>query len=726
MRKKILVTTAILLILMSTFVTFNLTTTASSANLQKIHIYISPNRILADNTTYTCVFVELTDLGDTPIRAGQDTTISLSSSAPGIGVVDQTATICKNASYAAANFTSTFLPGTTTITAAASDYTTVQASLTTVGPYPYKTAVYGFPTVLPADSGTYAAVMVQLQDFEGSPARAPNDVFVSLFSSDTAVGSVSSSVVIAQGETFAIANFTSTLNAGITNITAVGQGYASTQEVFVTKNVAASGSARSLRIFEGPPQVLADNSVYPQIAVQIQDIQGNPATLSSDTTVTVASADNTIATTTKEITIPAGSTYGVASLHTTYRAGGITLTAATNGLTADTKPLSAVGYTPSRLAVFCTPPYLIADNSTYPAIQVQLQDDQGRPARNPDSNTTLRLFSSDLTIGTVDPQITILFGSTLAKGNFNSTKNPGQTQITAMGSNYTTGQAPLTCYFIDYLPMQTSLSVNPNSVTGGNTIQVSAYITGDGAPLTDADVTFTSESGGSFSAITEGNGYYNTTFTAPSLSQATSCVISFEASKMGWLDGTASAQITVTPAPTPTPSPSPTAAPSSAPSPSPTETSTLTATTSPTPQPTATPTAKPASSNTVLSFCIKDVTGKPLSGTSISSTAQPSGEKTLAAVTNSSGYVSFQDLKEGSYTFKVVKEGFLQTSRTVTYPSSQPTYTLYLSDGAASVSNSEANGFPVLIVVAVVAVVVGVIAAVVFVRRRWEIKLSHS
>ncbi len=237
-----------------------------------------------------------------------------------------------------------------------------------------------------------------------------------------------------------------------------------------------------LYIFEGPPQVLADNGEYRQIAIELQDSSGIPATRLSNTTVTIASSDNNIATTDNEITIPAGSTYAVASIYTTYRAGEVTITAATNGLNIDRRTLTTVGYTPSKLAVFCAPSNLPADNLTYSTVQVQLQDAQGRPARNPDSGTILKLFSSDLSVGDVFSPITIPLGQTQATSNFSLTLTPGSSSITAIASNYTTGQVTIASYFIDYRSMQVTLTVNPDQVNGGTILARVSLFAGESNP----------------------------------------------------------------------------------------------------------------------------------------------------------------------------------------------------------------------------------------------------
>lgn len=670
MNKKLIAISIVVALLFSTFIVFNQnnTTKAATNNPINLKIYISPTNIPADNNTYNCIFIQLQDQNGQPFRALQNTIVSLSSSAAGIGTVDQTATILKGQTYASANFTSTFLPGTTNITAASPNYSTVQDQITTVGPYPYKTAVYGFPSLLPANAGTYSAIMVQLQDSSGSPARAPNNVQVSLFSSNTAVGTVSSTITILKGQTYAIATFTSTINPGATQITAEGQGYVSTQTTITTQ---LPTTPAQLKIFEGPPRVPADHNSYKQIAVELQDASGNIAVANSDTIITVSSSDNTIATTDQQITIPAGSTYALATLYTTYSAGTTILTAATNGLQYSQQSITTVGYTPSQLAVFCVPSTLPADNTTYTAVQVQLQDSQGQPAPNPVSNLIIKLFSSNLNVGKVSSTITIPAGQTQATANFTTTTNPDVTTITAIGSNYTTGQATLTTYLIDYSVLQVAETANPQSINSGNTTTISAYVTANGAPIIGATVTFSSANGGTFSSpVDDGNGTYQVTFTPPNFSSTSNCLITANAAKDGYLSGQTTTQLTVEPAITPTTTPTP----------SPNET--------PTTSPTPTPNPKTTTNSTgTLTLCILDASNDPVSGTVVSSTSQPSGMGTLLQVTNATGYVTFKNVDAGSYTFKIVKEGYPQANASINFPGQSFKMNINLASSTASPIN---------------------------------------
>ncbi len=96
MMKKIIAVTITILILTSAFVVFNQNiSSASTSGPSKINIYAGPTSVLADNNTYSCIFVQLQDSSGQPSRALQDTMISLSSSLTNIGTVDSSITIPK-------------------------------------------------------------------------------------------------------------------------------------------------------------------------------------------------------------------------------------------------------------------------------------------------------------------------------------------------------------------------------------------------------------------------------------------------------------------------------------------------------------------------------------------------------------------------------------------------------------------------------------------------------
>jgi hypothetical protein len=697
MNKKLVALTIILVLSVSAFIAFNQNnaTQAAASSPISLRIYVAPTSVLADNNVYNCVFVQFIDSSGQPARALQDTPISLSSSLTNIGTVDPTITILQNMTYASANFYTTINPGTATISASATGYSTVQASVTTVTPIPSAIAVYGFPSMLPADGGTYPAIMVQLQDSSGLPERAPPDgVNVALFCSDSNIGTVSSNVTIPYGQTYAIANFTTTPTTGTATITTQANGYAYRQVTITTRDVVFNpDNPKYLKIFAGPPQVLADSNPYPQVAVELQDGQGNiVSSVSSDVLISLVSTDTNIGQVNPTLTIGPDSqflTYSIATFNTTYTAGSTNIVAAATNWTAASQSISTVEFIPPKLAVYVVPSLLPADKAIYSAVIVQLQDSQGRPAKNLEGDVNVNLFSTQPQIGAISSTLTIPSGKTQAAVTLTTTNAPGSTTITAQAAGYAIGQGTVSTYLIDFSPLAVTLTSSPQSVTSANTTTITAYVNVNGSPLTGATVAFSSNAGGLFSATTEqGNGYYQTTFTAASFSQTTTCTITASASKTGYLSSQNTTQITVTPAPAATPAPTPTATP--------------TATPTPTPTPSSNSTTKITAT---LTLRILDNNDNPLNDTLVSSTVQPAGMGTLVQLTNATGYVTFQNVTAGSYTFKLVKQGYPTTNETIDYPGQPTTININLVTGQmTTLTNGTSIMLILIIVVAAIAI----------------------
>lgn len=669
MSKKLLTTLTIIIVIFSA-VSIQMVSSETINQPSKLKLTLSPPTLPSDNATVTCIYVQLQDKDGLPARAAKDTTISLSSSITEIGSTDPTLTIKSGDTYAQANFSSTFTPGQSIITAAATGYETVQSPITTVGPKPYTVAVYGFPSTLPADNQTYQAIMVQLQDSTGSPAKAPNGgAKVTLSCSDTSVGDVTPTVTIMAGQTYALANFT-TNGEGEAEITPVASDYTSRSTKITT--IAPGSSPNQLEICTGPSKVLADNIAYRQIVIQLKDKDGNISLAPNDIVVTIASNDQSIGATEPQITLPKGQNYVLATFTTTYKAGTAVLTAAATNYTAATQTINTIGYTASKLAVYCTPASLPSDNGAYQSVQVQLQDASGRPARSP-SDLTVNLFSSQPSVAVVSPNVQITMGQTCTVGTITVTKTAGEATVTAQASSYVTAQASVASSKIDLSPMTMAVTANPSGVYYSNTTEVTAYVLSDGNPLTGADVEFTSNSNGTFTAIREdGNGYYRANYTTPTHSSLSSITITASASATGCLNASGTARIAV-----------------SAP-----------------PAPATNATAASLSASLVLR--VVDVNGDPVSDASVSTATQPAGLKQLTGTTNQSGYVTFNGTKTGYYAFAITKEGYDALSQSVNFTGKPVTFML---------TQTPADN-TMLIIAPIVAVVLIVAVSVTLVKRR--------
>jgi hypothetical protein len=600
MSRKLFTVSLILLLLICVQSAFVGSITLASAvpAPSQLKIFVGPTSVLADNRAYNLITVQLLDSKGAPARAQADMTISLSSSLTNIGSVDSLIVIPKGETSASANFRSTFTPGSTTITAAATGYMTVSASISTVAPVPSTLALYGFPPTLPADGNLYNAIVVQLQDSTGLPAKAPiGDIQVTLASSNLTVATVDSALTIKGGSTYAIANIkTSTSAYGSITITAISSGYASGQTTISTQPLAAQGT--DLRVYLGPPKVPADGLVYQQVVVQLQNSSGNIAQ-SGYLPISLSSSSTDIGVIDQTITIPAFQSYALANFNTTYKSGVTTITATAPNCKTSQALLTTVGPIPSKLAVYACPSTLPADGRAYNAIKVQLQDSQGKPAKDPLGNVLVYLFSSTPDAGNVSSTLTIPFGETYATGTFFPTWTANSTTITAQGSGYTTAQTKITTYLIDTVSLNVSISADSDNIQAGHQATIRAHVAYNDSCPAKATISFTSSKGGSFTTPTdEGNGYYSTVFSSPNVSKQTLCMIIVNATKTGYNSTVENLQLTIN---SNTPSPSPSSNSTTTPTPKPTATATPKPTATVTPKPTATvspsqsPTATPIS-----------------------------------------------------------------------------------------------------------------------------------
>ena len=284
----------------------------------RLKIYAGPVNLPADNSTYECIFVQLQDANSRPARALMETTISLSSSQISVGNVDPTITIPKGSTFSVAKFNSTFTPGTTTIAAAASGYAAVQTNIVTVAPVPYRLAVYGLPNILPSDGEPYDALVVQLQDSSGSPAKAPlSGVQVTLSSSNSTIAEVASSATISGGETYTLASITSN-SSGAAIITALTSGYTSAQATITTEQP-LNVQPGTLRLFVAPPVTPADNTEHQQVVAQLLSENGTITRAQTNTTIQLASSNENVGTVQPTVTIVADQVQASATFSVAFR-----------------------------------------------------------------------------------------------------------------------------------------------------------------------------------------------------------------------------------------------------------------------------------------------------------------------------------------------------------------------------------------------------------------------
>ncbi len=673
-RKNLLIGVLLVLSLASSIIIITQSNFAFAAEPAKLKIYLGPNKVPADNSIYECIFVQLQDSTGKPARALEDTIISLSSSLTSVGTLDPTITIPAGKTSAVATFDSTFTPGSTTITATASGFATVQASLSTIAPVPNKLGLYGFPSVVPADGSPYEALVVQLQDSTGNPAKAPlGGVVVTLFSSDDGIATTTTSVLINAGQTQTFANVTGTSDGPVT-ITAMASGYTSAQTP-ITIEVPTTNTPARIQLYSAPPKIMADNTEHTQIVVQLLDETGDITQHPSTSISVQLSSSNVEIGNIDPVVVPAGKVFATAVFSTTYRAGAATIMAAASGLQADTATVTTIGPIASKLVVYCNPSVLPADNEEYVGIQIQLQDASGKPALDPNGDVTVSLFSSEPNVGTVPATVTIPSGKTYATVLFKSTYTAGSTSITAQSSGYTAGQAQMRTYQIDQLSLSATITAEPINMIAGNQTEITVYVTDPAQnPVEGATVAFNSDNEGKFTTVQRlENGYYTTIFTAPDFETPTNVTITATVSKTDCTTVVATAQITVLP--------------------------------------------EQILGN--LQIYVRDGNSfEPVGNVTVVLTSQTSDDTNLNAVTDNTGYVVFPNCVEGDYTISLDKQDYVPMETDLSFKSTDGPIDLYITRIGEEQSTSDGTIVGIILIVVIVSCVVALVAVLMWRRRQ--------
>ena len=673
-RKNLLIGVLLVLSLASSIIIITQSNFAFAAEPAKLKIYLGPNKVPADNSIYECIFVQLQDSTGKPARALEDTIISLSSSLTSVGTLDPTITIPAGETSAVATFDSTFTPGSTTITATASGFATVQASLSTIAPVPIKLGLYGFPSVVPADGSPYEALVVQLQDSSGNPAKAPlGGVVVTLFSSDDGIATTTTSVLINAGQTQTFANVTGTSDGPVT-ITAMASGYTSAQTP-ITIEVPTTNTPARIQLYSAPPKIMADNTEHTQIVVQLLDETGDITQHPSTSISVQLSSSNVEIGNIDPVVVPAGKVFATAVFSTTYRTGAATIMAAASGLQADTATVTTIGPIASKLVVYCNPSVLPADNEEYVGIQIQLQDASGKPALDPNGDVTVSLFSSEPNVGTVPATVTIPSGKTYATVLFKSTYTAGSTSITAQSSGYTAGQAQMRTYQIDQLSLSATITAEPINVIAGNQTEITVYVTDPAQnPVEGATVAFNSDNEGKFTTVQRlENGCYTTIFTAPDFETPTNVTITATASKTDCTTVVATAQITVLP--------------------------------------------EQILGN--LQIYVRDGNSfEPVGNVTVVLTSQASEDTNLNAVTDNTGYVVFPNCVEGDYTISLDKQDYVPMETDLSFKSTDGPIDLYITRIGEEQSTSDGTIVGIILIVVIVSCVVALVAVLMWRRRQ--------
>lgn len=435
-----------------------------------LSLQFGPQVVLADGTPYPTGVIELQASGTPAVNPGAATVVTLTSSDLQIGTVPITVTIPEGQSFATFSFSTTYLSGSTTMTASSSNLATAQASQTTYGPVPVAIVLTTLAQsrTLPANGGTYAALEVSLESGADSPAVSPSNLSVSLLSTSSGVVSVDTQVVIPAGSPSVITNLLTSTLQGTANITAIAPGYSS--GAIGVSTLIPAPSVISMVV--APSQGLnSPVSVPPILSLQLQDGSGNPTRSAGDTIVLVTSSNPTLLKTPIYYTIPEGQDHINVVLPLVSNAvGTATITATSPGLSTATAIISVVApvFSASVTAYPDTAVTGTANESTVASVNSYLTD-----------NSTL--------IATVDYEGAPLPGVAISWSSTGGTVTPPTSKTSAAGTAAsifvpdTIGVATITAKLTSPLTPQgelvtVTINVVPNPATMSNTAKDLFYI----------------------------------------------------------------------------------------------------------------------------------------------------------------------------------------------------------------------------------------------------------
>lgn len=185
-----------------------------------VSIYFSPDVLLPDEQVHEAITVQLQDKEGSPVPASTTTIVYLSSSSTNIATVEQTVTINSGQYKTVADLTTYLENGESIISASSPGLLSDSETIQLRGQVPTNLALFVFPELMTADESVYDIITVQLQDNEGNPIEARKTTEIFLTSTNIEVGTVPSSVIIPQGDSYSTTSFTTTSTSGTTSILA--------------------------------------------------------------------------------------------------------------------------------------------------------------------------------------------------------------------------------------------------------------------------------------------------------------------------------------------------------------------------------------------------------------------------------------------------------------------------------------------------------------------------
>lgn len=316
-----------------------------------------------------------------------------------------------------------------------SDYRIASATNSSIG-----LVLQSRPPILPADGGTYSAIVVELENLSSKmPFISPTPVTIDLTSSSLQTGSVPTSVTLAAGQLFQVVDFSTTALPGTTTVSAIAPGYGLGSLSVTTKTV--GGMPVALDVFLSPNVIPPDATLSSEVVVEAVDVFNNPVSLGSSLTVTLSSSNSQVGSVPSTITIPAGQSFATTAFQPTYIAGLTTITAQAGNFTTGSAIMTTSGPVARQLVV-SGPLMIPASTGQTSVLSIQLED-QGIngsvPAVAPTAVSVVLTDNATAVADLSSNTVTIPAGSSYTTVTITSEGQPGTANITASAQGYEKG-----------------------------------------------------------------------------------------------------------------------------------------------------------------------------------------------------------------------------------------------------------------------------------------------
>ena len=351
------------------------TVTASAQNLQTgfdtistykslykpvgIRLYVGPNPLPANSASYPAIVVSIVNSTGFPALATSSIVVNLTSASTGLGTITSSVTIPAGSESATAAFTTSYLVGTSIITASAQNLRSTQGIVTTYGPIPASLVVNVLYSTVLANGATDAVVAVALVDSSGASAIAPAPITVHLTSSKPSIATTAPYLTLKTGESYVLTAVQTGVSSGTTNITASAPNYGASSGLLSTTIPAPTGIKMYIAPSTAINQTAGGETV---LSVQLQDFNGLPAKASVPTTITITSSNTAVVSKPIVLLVKPGQDYATTTI-STLGAGKTNLTATAPGLGATSKVLTVLS-SPTSVTLAPTPQVPYANQSS--------------------------------------------------------------------------------------------------------------------------------------------------------------------------------------------------------------------------------------------------------------------------------------------------------------------------------------------------------------------------